>query len=346
MVEPHSVPSLVCRCLALKGRGELHAGLGVQHSLHTAGTGQRLAHLHDEVCQFDQLHQDLVHVVHQRDHIAGGHAAHIDLDAAHIEQSHDGQIDDDIGQRAHQGGDVAHMELHPGQQVVGRLKAVDLALLLIKGADHAHTGQVLAGQAQHTVQPGLGRFVQRVGDDHDPEHHHAQQRDGDHKDPGGPHIHGERHDHGTNHHERAAQEQAQEEVQTALHLIDVTGHAGDEGAGAHGIHLGKAKPLDVLKQSMAQGGGIAHRRLGREILGRQAAGKAHNGQQQQDAAPHKDIVEIMCCNAHVDDVCHDQRHKQVERGFQHLEQRCKHSLALVAVQVGKHFIQGVILLSQ
>ena len=84
------------------------------------------------------------------------------------------------------------MELHPGQQVVGRLKAVDLALLLIKGADHAHTGQVLAGQAQHTVQPGLGRFVQRVGDDHDPEHHHAQQRDGDHKDPGGPHIHGER----------------------------------------------------------------------------------------------------------------------------------------------------------
>ena len=54
------------------------------------------------------------------------------------------------------------MELHPGQQVVGRLKAVDLALLLIKGADHAHTGQVLAGQAQHTVQPGLGRFVQRL----------------------------------------------------------------------------------------------------------------------------------------------------------------------------------------
>ena len=54
----------------------------------------------------------------------------------------------------------------------------------------------------------------------------------------------------------------------------------------------------------------------------------------------------MCCNAHSDDVCHDQRHKQVERGFQHLEQRCKHSLALVAVQVGKHFIQGVILLSQ
>ena len=237
MVEPHSIPGLVCRCLPLERSGEFHARFGVQHSLHTAGTGQRLAHLHDEVCQFDQLHQDLVHVVHQRDHITGGHAAHIDLDAAHIEQSHNGQIDDDVGQRAHQGGDVAHMELHPGQQVVGRLKAVDLALLLIKGADHAHTGQVLAGQAQHTVQPHLRGLVQRAGDDHHAEHHHAQQRDGHHKDQGGPRVDREGHDHSTDHHKGAAQEQAQKQVESALHLIDIAGHAGDKGAGAQCIHL-------------------------------------------------------------------------------------------------------------
>ena len=76
------------------------------------------------------------------------------------------------------------MELHLGQQVVGILKAVDLALFLIKGAHHAHAGQVLAGQAQHPVQPVLHRLVQGSGDDHDAEHHHAQQRDGHHKDQG------------------------------------------------------------------------------------------------------------------------------------------------------------------
>ncbi len=99
----------------------------------------------------------------------------------------------------------------------------------------------------------------------------------------------------------------------------------------------------MRKQRVAQRGGVAHRRLGREILRRQAAGKADDGQQQQNAAPHKDIVEVVGCNAHVDDVCHHQRHEQVERGFQHLEKRCKHALALVAVQVAKHFIQGSIL---
>ena len=340
MVETNGVVCLVGVHGALELGGELHARLGVQHSLNAAGTGQRLAHLNDEVGQLDQLHEDLVHVVDQRDDIAGGHAADVDLDAAHIEQRHDGEVDDHIGQRTHQGGEMAHMELHLGQQIVGRLKAVDLALLLIESADDTHAGQVLAGQAQHAVQPGLGGLIQRVRDDHDAEDHDAQQRDGDHEDPCGPHIDGERHDHGAEHHEGAAQEQAEEEVQAALHLIDIAGHAGDEGAGAEGIHLGEAKLLDMLEQAVAQRGGVAHRRLGREVLGRQAARQTDHSQQQEDAAPHKDIMQVVCRNADVDDVCHDQRNKQVERGFQHFEQRRKHGLALIAVQMGKHFVQG------
>ena len=237
MVKAHGIAGLVLSHFAQQLGGKGHAGLRVQHRLHTACAGQRLADLHDEVGQLYQLHKDLVHVVHQRDDIAGGHAAHIDLDAAHIEQSHDGQIDDDVGQRAHQGGDVAHMELHPGQQVVGRLKAVDLALLLIKGADHAHTGQVLAGQAQHPIQPGLHGLVQRSGDDHHAEHHNAEQRDGDYKDHCRPGVDRKGHDHGAQHHKGAAQEQAQKQVEPALHLIDIAGHAGNEGAGAQRIHL-------------------------------------------------------------------------------------------------------------
>ena len=308
-------------------------GLGVQHGLHTARAGQCLAYLHDEVGQLDELHKNLVHVVHQCDDVAGGHAAHIDLHTAHIQQRHDGQVDDDIGQRVHQGGDVAHMELHFGQQGVGVLKAVHLGLLLIKGADDARARQVLTGQAQHPVQPGLHGLVQRAGDHHNTKDHHAQQWDGHHKDQRGPHIDGERHDHGTKHHKRAAEEQAEEEVQAALHLVQVAGHPGDEGAGAQGIHLGKAQGLDMREQRMAQGGGVTHRGLGREVLGGKAAGEADDGQQQQNTAPHKDIMEVVRCNAHIDDVCHNQRDKQVKGGFQHLEQRRKHAFALVAVQI-------------
>ena len=44
-------------------------------------------------------------------------------------------------------------------------------------------------------------------------------------------------------------------------------------------------------------------------------------------------MEVVRCNAYIDDVCHNQRDKQVKGGFQHLEQRRKHAFALVAVQI-------------
>ena len=237
MVKAHGIAGLVCGHFAQKLGGEGHAGFGIQHRLHTACTGQRLADLNDKVRQLDQLHKDLVHVVHQRDDIAGRHAAHVDLDAAYIQQCHDGKVDQHIGQRVHQRRKVADVQLHPGQQGVGFLKAVDLALLLIKGAHHAHAGQVLAGQTKHPVQPGLHGLIQRPGEHHYAEHHHAEQRDGDNKDHRRPGVDRKGHDHSAQHHKGAAQEQAQKQVEPALHLIDIAGHAGDEGACAQRIHL-------------------------------------------------------------------------------------------------------------
>ena len=38
--------------------------------------------------------------------------------ALSIQQRHDGKVDDNVGQRVHQGGDVAHVELHFGQHVI------------------------------------------------------------------------------------------------------------------------------------------------------------------------------------------------------------------------------------
>ena len=74
MVETDGVAGLFRRNIAGELGRELHAGLCVQNRLHTACTGQSLAHLNDEVGQLDQLDQDLVHIVDQCDDIAGGHA--------------------------------------------------------------------------------------------------------------------------------------------------------------------------------------------------------------------------------------------------------------------------------
>ncbi len=347
MVEPNRIFCLFCANRAAKLGRELHAGLGVQHRLHTPCTGKTLAHLYDQVCQLDQLHKDLVHIVDQRDHITGSHAADVDLDAADIQQRNDRKVDDDIGQRVHQCRDLPDVKLHFGQQGVGILKAADLQRLLIKSTHHAHAGQILAGQAQHAVQPGLYVLVQRAGEHHDAEHHHRQDRDDHHKDQRGLCVDRERHDHCADHHKGAAQEQAQKQVQTALHLIDIAGHTGDEGAGAKGVHFRKAQALDVCKQRVAQCGGVAHRRLCGKVLGGQAARKTDDRQCQQDAAAHQDIVQIPRGDADIHDVCHHQRNEQIEGGFQHFEQRCQHAFAPVAVQIAEHIVQdGSILLLQ
>ena len=64
MVKAHGIAGLVGGNLAQQLCREGHAGLCIQHGLHTACTGQRLADLHDEVGKLYQLHKDLVHVVH------------------------------------------------------------------------------------------------------------------------------------------------------------------------------------------------------------------------------------------------------------------------------------------
>ena len=93
------------------------------------------------------------------------------------------------------------------------------------------------------------------------------------------------------------------------------------------------------KQGVPQRGGVAHRRLGGKVLRGQAAGKADESQQQQKAAPHQNIMQVVRCNAHIDDIGHHQRHEQVKGGFQHFKERCKHAFALVALQVAKHPVQ-------
>ena len=345
MVEADGLAGAALVRLPGDGGGEGHARLCLQHGMDAPRAGQRLADLDDQVGQLDQLDQNLVHIVHQGDQVAGSHAAHVDLDGAGPQQGHDGQVDEHIGQGVGQGGQVAHFQLQAGQLAVGLLKALDLACLLAEGAHHPHAGQVLPRQAQHLVQPALHLAVERGRHRHDAEHHHRQRRDGDDEDQRRLEVDGKSADHGPDHHKGAAQKQPQEHIQPALDQVDVAGHPGDEGGSADGVHLGKAEGLDVRKQRVAQGGGVAHRGPGRKILCGDAAPQAHHGQKQQQPAPREDVAGVARGDAHVDDIGHDQRHQQVKAGLQHFEQRGDDALLFIAVQIGKHPVQSQKLLS-
>ena len=223
---------------------------------------------------------------------------------------------------------------YPGQQGVGVLKAVDLALLLIKGAHHAHAGQILAGQAQHPIQPGLHGLVQRSGDHHHAEHHHAEQRDGDHKDHRRPGVDRKGHDHGAQHHKGAAQEQAQKQVEPALHLIDIAGHAGDEGGRGEAVDVREGELLYLIKEALAQVGAEALAGKGGVFGGEHAEGHGQQGEGQHDRSQPEDIGRIPGGDGDVHDLCHDQWQDQFADDLQGDKDRGAHCLPLIALEMG------------
>ena len=221
------------------------------------------------------------------------------------------------------------------QGVVLLLEALVLGGLPAKGPDDPHAGEVLPGGAQHLVQARLHLLVPGHGPQHHAEHHHRQQGDGHHEHQRRGHVEGKGHHHGAKHHKGGAQQQPQGQVQAVLHLVDVAGHAGDKGGGAHGVHLGVAQGLDVGEQVVPQLGGNAHRGLGREELGGDGAHQAHHAQAGHHQAHAAHIAPIGAGNAHVDDSGHHQGNQQLEGGLQQLEQRPQDALLLIAAHIGK-----------
>ena len=69
-----------------------------------ADGGQRLGYQNDQICQLDQLHQNLGHIVGQRHHFALGNDALLHLAGREPQHCHNAQIDHHIGNRVHQCG--------------------------------------------------------------------------------------------------------------------------------------------------------------------------------------------------------------------------------------------------
>ena len=341
MVELHLAALFVMGCRRRIG-GVGHAGGNVQQIGHTVGAGQRLGDGDDEVCHLHQLHQNLAHIVHQSHHLALGQAAQVHPHCAGVQQRDDGQVNNKGGNGVGQAGDAAHLLLQAVQGLHRSGKAAALRVLPAEGPDDPNAGEVFPGNAGHAVQLRLRLFIKRHGERHNAEHHQAQKRNGRRKDQRGLPVNGEGHHHGAKHHKGAAQQQAQGHIDAVLHLVHVAGHAGDEGGWADLVLRREIQRLDVGKQGVAQPGGKAHGRFCRKVLGRDAAGQADDRQQHQQAAHAQDVANVLLADAGVDNRRHHQRHKQLERGLQHLKQRGQHRLAAIALAVFEQAFQGCI----
>ena len=195
------------------------------------------------------------------------------------------------------------------------------APLFSERADHTHTGKILLCRAEHAVQPPLHAPVERNAAEHDGKDHREQKRNDHRKNPRGFDVDRERHDHRTEYHKRRPQQKPQREVKPRLHLIHVACHARHQRRRAESVKLGIGKALHLLKDRVAHTGGKADCRLRRKILRGHGGGKPQKPQPDQKQAPPEQIPAVAGGNAGVDNVCHNQRHKQLQKRLEELEER-------------------------
>ena len=218
-----------------------------QHRADPVGTGGSLGHVDDQVRHFNELHQDLGHIVVKGDHQALGQDAVLDPDGPYVHQDDNGQVDDHVGHRVHEGGDPPRHQLTPGQGLGPRFKALDLAVLFAEGPEDPDTGEILPGGRGHLVQPALDLLILGHGNEHDAKDNDAQHRDHPHEDQRRLGINGKGHNHSAEDHKGRPEQQPQRQIHAALDLIDVGGHSGNEGRGAQAVDLGIAQPQHVLQ---------------------------------------------------------------------------------------------------
>ena len=219
--------------------------------------------------------------------------------------------------------------LQPREARVPFVKGGDLVLLASERAHHARAGERLARLAQHPVLRGLLAAVEREREQQHAEHDERERRDGDDERHRLAGVDGERHDRRAQHDERRAQKQAQHEVPAGQGLVDVAGQTRDERGRADAVERRKRERLQAGERRMPQLRGKPRRRAGGIVLRRDGGHAADDGQRDQHQAHVYDLGFVDHRDTHVDDRGYDERHQQLERRLQHLEQRREHGLLSV-----------------
>ena len=176
-------------------------------------------------------------------------------------------------------------------------------------------------------------FIQGHGDEHDPEYHQAQDWNGGDKPQSGFRVDGEGHDHRAEYDKGRTEQQPKRQIQTGLYLIHVRAHTGDQGGDPDPVEGLVGKALDMAVEHVAELRGKAHGGFGGKILGRYGKQQTDEAQSDQKKRHSDHIGSVRRLDAPVDDSGNDQRHEQLKRGLQELEQRPENSLKPVLPKV-------------
>ena len=228
-------------------------------------------------------------------------------------------IYNDICQRIHKTGNLSHELLHIGQTLIFLTKMCLLLLFQTKCTNHTDTGKIFTGQPKHLVKGSLHPPIQRHGPDHNAKYDHRKHRDRYNKDHCRFHIHRKCHNHRTKHNERRTQKQTQHQIHAGLHLVDITGHSGNQRRRTQIVHLCVRQTLNMCKQLPSEHSRESGSCFRCKILGGNGAGKTDHSQGDEHQTHTDHITSVMSADSHIDHCRHYQRHKQFKQCLQHLE---------------------------
>ena len=286
-----------------------------------------------EVCELEQLHEHLAHVVHERHEGSLREVTRLDADAADVEHNDEPQVHGGIREWVHEAGDVTHVDLTMPEAIEQVVEQAALLVLSTEGSQDAHALELLGRGEQDAIEAVLDLAVAPDG--------HAHDEPDEQKDDGG-HDNEQRslgaaHEvcgtYGAEDGDGAAKDEAKEEVHAVLDLARVVGEPRDERGGAELVDVGAGERHDMGEEIVSKCRAKPGAKLGREVLGRDCADPTHEAHGNEGGRARHDVVGVACCYALVDDACHDERHENLECGLKALEQRRQNAFLAIAPEV-------------
>ena len=314
-------------------------GLFIEHLCDTA-------HARESACE-QQKHVGNHHErVHDQQHVA-----HKARERAHAQATFDDHAaaNPQNGKRRHVHRQLKHRQVeHSVAKGLGRragelgIDGVELVALVLSAhvsLHGAHGGKVLLHHAVEVVHRGLELAVERAHTHGNDTEHDGEHRQNDGKDR--RELARERKSVDEAHDQiyRPAHHGAEAVTYGVLNHGDVGGHAGDKRAGVVVVQIAKSERLDLAILGLAQVSAQPRGDASRRACIAQAKYQRKCGAYQHIRTLQQHVVDVARGHAHIDDICHDDRDKQLERRLSSHKEHAEYGIAAVCPQIGKQNLE-------
>ena len=217
------------RGVRVRSRTVLHGRVSGKDLVDAAGAGLRLGEHDDEVRELEQLDEHLRHVAHEGHHLALREPARVHAHTTHGKHGDEPEVDGHVGERVHEGRDVAHAHLLAPELLSGGIELTGLCLLSTKGAKDAHALKLLGDAKQDAVEAVLDLAVAHDRGAHDEPDEQDHERHDDREDRPLISVDVDGRGKGAKDGDGAAQHEPEEQVHAVLDLVGVVGEPRHEG---------------------------------------------------------------------------------------------------------------------